>query len=191
MPSYICQSSVGGGLSGRNACTVIAVLAGQHFLEETLLIPKPLQDLNRVIPLYINFTMKGNKVYQSFRLPAQQANLEVRQVLQQHNNEQFQDLQIIGSFSVQDLQDHITQHHHEHPRFAAVLIVPPDKSMVLYFDHTTISLFESHRHWLQGGLIATSSSGNINNFIRYLAGMAMCDWGAQLQGSNMAILGLK
>ena len=62
MPSYICQSSVGGGLSGRNACTVIAVLAGQHFLEETLFIPKPLQDLNRVIPLYINFTMKGNKV---------------------------------------------------------------------------------------------------------------------------------
>ena len=56
---------------------------------------------------------------------------------------------------------------------------------------TTISLFESHKHGLQGGLIATSSSGNISNFIRYLAGMVMHEWGAQLQGSNMAILGLK
>ena len=35
--------------------------------------------------------------------------------------------------------------------------------------------------------MATSSSGNINNFIRYLAGMVMRDWGAQLQGPNMAI----
>ncbi|XP_074630352.1 uncharacterized protein LOC141889078 isoform X2 [Acropora palmata] len=187
---------LGGGLSGSNACTVTAVLAGQHYLEETLPIPKPLQDLNRVIPLYIVLMMKGNQIHQSFQLPAQQPNLEVdiRQVLQQHNNEQFQDLEIIedlGFFSVQDLQDHRTQHHHQHPRFAAVLIVPPDKSMVLCFDHTTINLFESHRHGLQGGLIATSSFGNINNFIRYLAGMVMHDWGAQLQESNMAILGLK
>ena len=194
MPSYICQSSVGGGLSGSNACTVIAVLTGLHFLEETLPIPKQLQDLNLVIPLYVNLMMKGNQIYQSFQLPAQQPNLEVRQVLQQHNHEQFQKLEIIadlGFFSVQDLDDHITQHHHQHPRFAAVLIVPPDKSMVLCFDYTTISLFESHRHGLQGGLIATSSTGNISNFIRYLTRMVMRDWGAQLQGSNMAILGLK
>ena len=95
MPSYICQSSVGGGLSGSNACTVIAVLTGQHFLEETLPIPKQLQDLNLVIPLYVNLMMKGNQIYQSFQLPAQQPNLEVRQVLQQHNDEQFQDLEII------------------------------------------------------------------------------------------------
>ena len=78
MPSYICQSSVGGGLSGSNACTVITVLAGQHFLEETLPIPKQLQDLNCVIPLYINLMMKGNQIYQSFQLPAQQPNQQVR-----------------------------------------------------------------------------------------------------------------
>ena len=132
--------------------------------------------------------MKGNQIYQSFQLPAQQPNLEVRQVLQQHNNEQLQDLEIV---SVQDLEDHITQHHHQQPRFAAVLIFPPNKSMLLCFDCSTISLFESHKHGLQGGLFATSSSGNINNFITYLAGMVMHDWGAQLQGSNAAILGLK
>ena len=158
MPSCICQSSVGGGLSGSIACTVIAVLAGQRFLEETL--PFPHIFTRPVIPLYINLMTKGNQIYQSFQLPAQQPNLEVKQVLQQHNNEQFQNLEIIedlGFFSVQDLQDHIAQHHHQHPRFPAVLIVPPDKSMVLCFDHTTISLFESHRHGLQGSLIATTA----------------------------------
>ena len=131
--------------------------------------------------------IKGNQIYQLFQLPAQQPNLEVRQVLQQHDNEQFQKLETIAhlsSYSVQDLDDHVTQHYHQHPRFAAVLIIPPEKLMVLYFDHTTISLYESHR---QGGLIANSSSGNISNFIRYLTGMVMRDWGAELQGSNMAI----
>ena len=92
MLSYICQSSEGGGLSGSNACTVIPVLTGLQFLEETLPIPKKLEDLNLVIPLYVNFMMKGNQMYHSFQLPAQQPNLVVRQVLQQHNNEQFQDL---------------------------------------------------------------------------------------------------
>ena len=36
--------------------------------------------------------IKGNQIYQLFQLPAQQPNLEVRQVLQQHDNEQFQKL---------------------------------------------------------------------------------------------------
>ena len=131
--------------------------------------------------------MKGNQIYQLFQLPAQQPNLEVRQVLQQRYDEQFQKLEItahLSSYSVQDLCNHIAQHYHQHPRFAAVLIIPPDKSMVLCFDHTTISLYESHR---QGGLTANSSSGNISNFIRYLTEMVMRDWGAELQGSNMPI----
>ena len=78
--------------------------------------------------------MKGNQIYQLFQLPAQQPNLEVRQVLQQRYDEQFQKLEItahLSSYSVQDLCNHIAQHYHQHPRFAAVLIIPPDKSMVL------------------------------------------------------------
>ena len=74
-------------------------MTGLQFLEESLPIPKQLEDLNLVIPLYVNLMMKGNQMYQSLQLPAQQPNLEVRQVLQQHNNEQFQDLEI-----VEDLQ---------------------------------------------------------------------------------------
>ena len=115
--------------------------------------------------------MKVNQIYQLFHLPAQQPNLEVRQVLQ------FQKLEIIAHLDFyydQDLEDLIIKHYHQHPRFAVVLIIPPDKSMVLCFDHTTISLYESHR---QDGLIANSSSGNISNFIRYLTGMVMVTGG--------------
>ena len=85
-------------------------------------------------------------------------------------------------FFVGDLEDHITQHHHQHPSFLAVLILPPDKSMMLCFKETSICLFESHTHGLQGGVIATSSSGNVGNFLTYLQ-MVMLDWKTQLQGT--------
>ena len=49
-------------------------------------------------------------------------------------------------FTVRDLEDHLMQHHHMHPSFAAVLIVPPDKSMDICFNQTSICLFESHTH---------------------------------------------
>lgn len=97
----------------------------------------------------------------------------------------------LGFFTVRDLEDHLTQHHHVHPSFVAVLIVPPDKSMVLCFNQTSICLFESHTHGLQGGIIATSSSGHVSNFVKYLERMAMRDWKNGLHGSNLAIFRLK
>lgn len=86
---------------------------------------------------------------------------------------------------MRDLEDHLTQHHHVHPSFAAVLIVPPEESMVLCFNQTSICLFESHTHGLQGGIIATS------NFVKYLERVAMQDWKNGLHGLNLAILRLK
>ena len=52
-----------------------------------------------------------------------------------------------------------------------VLIAPPDKAMVLCFRHASICLFESHRHGHQGGIIASSSSGNAHNFVQYIERM--------------------
>ena len=37
LPSYICQSTIGGRLDGSNACTVIAMLTASHFLEISIL----------------------------------------------------------------------------------------------------------------------------------------------------------
>ena len=126
-------------------------------------------------------------------MPAHQPNLDVRQLLQQ-NDQHFRKLKIIadmGFFSVQDLEDYLTQYHQLHPKFAAVLIVPPDKTMVLCFSQEGICLFESHKHGQHGAVVASSTSGNISNFVRYLQTMVIRDWQTQLQGANVAILGLK
>ena len=82
-------------------------------------------------------------------------------------------------------------YHGENPKFAAVLIVPPEKSMVICFDQTAISLFESHSHGPQGAIISRSCSGNVGHFVQYLERMAMRDWQTHLQGANLAVLGLK
>ena len=81
LPLYICQCSIGGRPSGSNACTLISVHAALDFLEGTLQIPTQLQDLNITIPMYTNVMIKGNQSYDSFNLPVQQPNLEVKQVL--------------------------------------------------------------------------------------------------------------
>ena len=116
--------------------------------------------------------------------------MDVKQVLDQ-KNENFQKLTIIedtGFFSSQNLQNYLTNYHDQNPKFAAVLIVPPDKSMVLCFDQTAISHFESHSHEQKGAIISTSSSGNVGHFVEYLE---MQNWQTHLHGANLAALGLK
>ena len=95
--------------------------------------------------------IKGNQLYDSFNLPVQQPNLEVTQFLQHgQNDKHLKKLEIIldlGFFTMRDLEGHLMQHHHMHPSFAAVLIVPPDcKSVVIYFYQTSICHSESHTH---------------------------------------------
>ena len=114
----------------------------------------------------------------------QQPNLEVKEVLL-YNNEEFQKIELIadlGFFTVKDLESYLASYHRQHPTFAAVPIVLPDKAMVLCFRHASICLFESHRHGHQGGIVASSSSGNAHNFVQYIE---------RMQGSNIAVLGLK
>ena len=193
LPSYICQSTIGGRLDGSNACTVIAMLTASHFLENTISIPQQLQDLKVLIPIYSHLIFKGNHIYSSFNVPAQQPNLDVKDVLH-YNHDSFQKIKLIadvGIFTTEDLKNYLTSYQQQNQKFAAVLIVPPDKTMVLCFHQTSICLFESHRHGHQGGIIASSSSGNTSNFVRYLETMVVRDWQTQLQGSNIAVLGLK
>ena len=93
LPNYLSQSTIGGRMSGSNACTVIALLTGFHFLEGALAIPKELKDLSQTIPFYSKMIFKGNHIYNTFNLPANQPKLDVQNVLQQ-NHEQFQKIKI-------------------------------------------------------------------------------------------------
>ncbi len=106
-------------MGGSNACTVISAQTGQKFLEWFLLIPKQLQYLSLVIPIYTSIIIKGNQIYNSFNMPAHQPNRDVKQVLQQ-NDQNFQKLEIIadvGFFSVEDLKDYLVAYHQLHPNY--------------------------------------------------------------------------
>lgn len=193
LPFQICQSNIAGRQFGSNACTVIALLSGLHFLKGTFAIPKLLPDLNQTLPVYSQLIHEGNQIYDSFNMPPQQPNLDVRQVLQQ-NNGNFQGLRITsdtGFFTTQDLEDFLIQTvQQQQQSFFAVLIVPPDKSLLLCFSQTSVCLFESHSHGLQGGIISTGKSNEILNFVHYLEIMVNRDWGSQLMGSNITLLQL-
>ena len=166
-----------------------ASLTGQDFLEASLPIPKQIQDLSQTIPVYSQSLFKGNHIYSSFNLPPQQPNLDVKQVLDK-KDENFQNLTMIsdnGFFSPQHLENYIEQYHRHNPKFATRIIVPPDKSMALRFNHAAMCLFESHSHGLQGAIISTSCSGNVSNFVQYLKGMVMRDWQTHLHGANLGL----
>ena len=72
--------------------------------------------------------------------------------------------------------------------FAAVLIVPPVKLLVLCFNQTRICLFESHAHGLQSSIAVTNSTGNNNNFITLISWKdGHARQGGSLEGSNVAV----
>ena len=137
---------------------------------------------------------KGNHIYNTFKLPANQPNLNVQNVLQQ-NHEEFQKIKIDADISGICLHPTpgrlLVEYQNQHTKFAGVLTVLPDKSMLLCSDQLSTSLFESHKHGLQGGIISKSSSRNTRNFVRYLETMVRHDWQTNLRGCNMAMFSLK
>ena len=142
---HICQSMIGGRQSGSNACTIISMLTGLNFLEESLPIPKQMQDLSQTIPVYSQLIFKGNHIYISFNLPPQEPNLDVKQVLDKKDENLHNLTMIAGNsfFSPQHLEDYIVQYHCRNPKFAAVIIVPPDKSMTPCFNQAVVPFSKS------------------------------------------------
>lgn len=58
---------------------------------------------------------------------------------------------------------------------ALVLILPPDKSMVLL-----INELESHKHVGIGGIVAATGTSKVKEMVFYIEGMAKTDWGGNL-----------
>ena len=72
----------------------------------------------------------------------------------------------------------------------AILITPPDKSLLLCFDATNqlVTLYESHTHSNNGGLIAVTSYSNIHNLTLFISRMCARDWGSSICGLNISTL---
>lgn len=190
LPNTLHQAQIA-GRQGSNACTVISLLTGQHFLRGIIQIPETSTDLSQTIPIYCQLIHEGNQIYDSFNMPINQPNLQVREVLRK--SQSFQDIKQtldMGFFFTIDIKRFLEQliQQPDYTNSFVVLIVPPDKTLVICFNRTLICAFDSHRHRHHGGVIATGLLNNIQDFVSYLEMMVLRDWGTHLPGSNIAVL---
>ena len=64
-----------------------------------------------------------------------------------------------------------------HTKLAAVLILPPDKSMLLLIAAAGESmLLESHTHFGTGAIVTASGPGKLREMALYIEFMARRDW---------------
>lgn len=64
-----------------------------------------------------------------------------------------------------------------HTKLAAVLILPPDKSMLLLIgENGESTLMESHTHLGVGAIIAASGQSKLREMVCYIEVMAKRDW---------------
>ena len=73
---------------------------------------------------------------------------------------------------------------------AIILIIPPDKSMLLCYNQNQMVLFESHKHKDKGAIIAVTEKQNTNQIVNYLENLCK-EWNTQLAGTNIIPLKLK
>ena len=130
-------------------------------------------------------------MYRQINLPPGQVNLDVREAIGTWSD-QFS-LMItddIGIFSTEFLQSKMQEIVQISEDTCTILIVPPDKSILICFDHTQriMALFESHKHQGYGGLIAVGCYNDISRFIMYIEHTVVRDWQTRIPGTIMPVL---
>ncbi len=93
-----------------------------------------------------------------------------------------------GFFLVEQLSAKLQSLAHSGQQVVGVLIVTPDKAMLIYIEDGKLGLMDSHQHGTHGALIARSTSSNVDEFVVYLSGMVRRYWNTSLRGCNLAIL---
>ena len=84
-----------------------------------------------------------------------------------------------GFFSAEDLQKKLEMLAKYGKEVTAILIVPPDKAMLIFMKGGKLRLMDSHEHNGNRAIIATSC--NISNFVDYLSGMVHRYWNTHFQ----------
>ena len=187
LPYNLSQSQILGQFLGSNACTIISVL-GAIKLASGMTIPSNMNELSCCINNFVCTMKEGNLLYDKFNVSPQQPNLEVRDVVEKMIllNYRIMILEDEGFFSAEDLQKKLEMLAKYGKEVTAVLIVPPDKAMLIFMKGGKLGLMDSHEHGANGAIIATSC--NVSNFVDYLSGMVHQYWNTTLSGSNLAIV---
>ncbi len=152
LPTNICQTRISGKILASNACTIIAALCCRSFLNGELKIPSD-AELGNAIDKFKQIIMTGNMLYRGLRLPYNQPNLEVCDVLKRIVDLKLKMVKDLGFFHGEDIHETLLQMLHCEGRQAGVLIYPPDQSVALVANNEEIAFFDSHEHGQNGGVI--------------------------------------
>ena len=133
----------------------------------------------------------GNIMYRQINLPPGQVNLDVIEAIATRSDQfSLMITEDIGIFSTESLQSKMQKIVQISEDTCTILIVPPDKSILICFDHTQriMALFETHKHQGNGDLIAVRCYDDIRRFIMYIEHMVARDWQTRIPGTNMTVL---
>jgi hypothetical protein len=160
LPSNISQSTSFGQISGSNACTVISVLGATQASNNNLAFPSSFTDLPEIITTFSNTMNDGNTLYGLFDVDPCQQNLEVKEVVEvlKSMNIGINIIEDEGFFLVEELIVKLQSLAHSGQQVFGVLIVPPDKAMLIYIKDGKFVLMDSHQYGTHGALIARSTS---------------------------------
>ena len=126
-------------------------------------------------------------LYHEFDIDAHQPNQEVRDVVERIRllNHHIQITEELGFFTAEEFHKRLAKCCRE---FTGIIIVPPDKSMLVLMKDGNLGLMDSHVHSTNRAIIVTSSTSNIVNFVDYICGMVRRYWNTSLAGSNFAVI---
>ena len=93
-----------------------------------------------------------------------------------------------GFFTDKDMVEKLVSITQESSIMVGVLIIAPDKSLVIFMNDKKLGLMDSHSHGQRGAIIATYISGNVIKFVQYLSNMVKQYWNTNLLGANFTIL---
>ena len=186
LPPRLSQSGLSNNLCGSNACTVISVLGALNL--STSYFPVSMQEIHVAATYFTQIMLQGNLLYESLSMQPDNPNLDVVDVLTKLPALQMVIKEETGFVTADDMVGKLESIRQEDQSMVGVLIIAPDKSMVIYMDNNNLGLMDSHCHGQHGGLIVTSTSGNAKDFVGYLSYMAKQYWNASLAGANFTIL---
>ena len=132
--------------------------------------------------------MKRNHLYNTLNIDPRNRNLEVKDVLIKFPGLNMIIKEDTGFFSLDDMISKFEILQATNQKIVGVLIIPPDKSIVIYMENGKLGMMDSHTHGIHGGIIASCSSGSARDFVWYIAQMGHRYWNAGLAGANFTML---
>ena len=190
------QSTVTPGQIGSNACTIISVYGAINFLlpSTNWILPSPHTLPLDFVSMFKQLMIYGNHSYNGIGNPQttysapeviNHPQLGFSGVAKCGDEYQFSDF---SSFA-DELQDLTARP--QHSKIAAILILPPDKTMLLLVGRNGESvLMESHIHYNVGGIVACAGPQKLQEMAVYIELMARRDWNSNPTPFDMTIVEL-